>query len=248
LTAGIGSGINKVGVQNGGSNIEAGSGNDSNGVDLNEINVDSIETEYSFELGERSKSEGVLKNEKLEYFVLTNRISTLYNKSGLRLSNPVMNKVIDAHEEVLKYGLETGNEKVIAIDMRSGRVMANEDGGPESVEFFIEADYTGKLLVVHNHPNGTPFSAVDVCTFDNYLRMWSLSVQGHNGELYLLRKETEVSHGYEEDALKDNFDKIRCDPDNERLSFVQKGELFVTNVSEDSGWIFVKGDELECLK
>lgn len=166
-------------------------------------------------------------------------IKNLYLTIGL--SRCVTRKVIKAHNTVLKHGLATGTERVVVIDSKTGRIVADETGSATRVAWRVSPKYSGSLIVVHNHPMSTPFSTTDLCSFGSVKQLQVMSVQGHSGIIYTLCKSSDTQFVYTEDVLRSILMKIRKKFKDK--SKIEQGEIFVRYIAERMKWGFMKGGE-----
>jgi len=98
----------------------------------------------------------------------------------------------NAHVMLLQVGLFRRAEMAIVLDRHTGAELLIIPGDISSIRRFVIPDYiTGEVIVVHNHPNNSTFSASDILSFTIYsLRNVGravidyLSTQGHNGNVY----------------------------------------------------------------
>jgi hypothetical protein len=178
---------------------------------------------------------------KRDVVIQKKNIERLYVALGLKPC--VLRKVIKAHVKVLKYGLKTGNERVIVIDADTGRTVADKTGTPERVAWTMLEAYKGKLVVVHNHPRNIPFSSLDLFTFGTVRQSLCMGVQCHNGRTYTLRKTVDVPFAIPEDALAGVLRRVIDSPKHKGKTYAEKSEVFVSYIARKMRWLFLKGDE-----
>jgi hypothetical protein len=70
-------------------------------------------------------------NNEQKVILLLNDLNELYGR--LQLKKDVLEKVINAHREIIQYGIDTGNERVIAIDRQTGETVDDKTGTSEKV-------------------------------------------------------------------------------------------------------------------
>ena len=140
---------------------------------------------------------------------------------------------------VLKTGLSTGNEHVIAIDCNTGKKVADKIGTPIQVKWQFIEGYSGNAVTIHNHPSSTPFSPRDLYYFGSNSNTKCMGVQGHNGILYSLRKTENTDFHHTENSLRiilTGLIAIHKDKTN-----IEIGEIFIQMVAEVMKWEFLKG-------
>ena len=174
--------------------------------------------------------------------VSRSELGKLYNSLGLK--KPVLKKIVGAHATVLEYGLNTGNERVVVIDCKTGAKVADQRGTPSRVVFRLSKAYKGELVAVHNHPNSTPFSPVDLHTFGSYAQLRCIAVQGHTGKIYALRKTADVEFNHTEKSLGLILTGIAVNPANKSKTDTEIGEIFVEMIAKTMQWEFIVGGEL----
>jgi len=166
-------------------------------------------------------------------------LKTIYK--SMKLKKQVFKKVLEAHNAVLEYGIATGNERVIVIDIATGATVDDQTGTSRRVEFYIPQDYKGDVITIHNHPNSTPFSPKDLYSFNAVKQTECLIVQCHTGGVYALIKRSAKKYKLSEKALQDRFEIIQDSVIYSDKSFREKGEMFVEELSRIFGWDFKKG-------
>jgi hypothetical protein len=178
------------------------------------------------------------KSHRIGIVVSRKSVERLYD--GLGLSQFVLDKVFDAHVEVLKFGLRTHREKIIAIDCVTGNIEAEATGASDCVSWSFKDTYGGTAVTVHNHPESTSFSYLDLYDFGHNNMTPCISTQGHNGTMYSVRKT-------------DRFDASKMKTKNELLlvllgivatnkekTDITASEIFVQTIADAFGWLFVK--------
>lgn len=215
------------------------------GAAVNNLKNNDFEAAYDEVLAGLPGSSNVIKlrNAKsgAEVKIPKETLRKLYE--GLGLKKRVLKKLIKAHTIVLQHGLSTGNERVLAIDSKTGRVEADKTGTPYRVEWSLSPKYSGKVVTVHNHPSSSPFSAVDLYYFGISPHTLCMAVQGHNGNTYSLIKTTaDAKFNHTEDSLGALFEIVKANPAYKGKSYVEKGEIFVEQLARHMKWEFRKGD------
>jgi hypothetical protein len=165
---------------------------------------------------------------------------------GLGLSSYVLEKIVKAHANVLKYGLETGNEKIIAIDINTGEIVVEKVGTRNKVFWSLKPKYTGSVITVHNHPGSTTFSSNDLFDFGTNHNTICMSIQGHNGNSYSLRKTLDLNVVFPYDKERLQLLMLCIVAQNKFESDAKKQEAFVRLIAnaDDVKWKFVKGGEI----
>jgi hypothetical protein len=159
----------------------------------------------------------------------------------LNLSGDVFKKVVKAHNDVLQTGISTGLERVIAIDRDTGEVVDDKIGTPEFVVWKIDKEYTNDVITIHNHPNSTPFSPLDLFSFNDIRQTRHMSVQGHDGTVYAMYKPHNKKFLLTKDVLKKSFDITKNLGLLKGRTFKEKGEIFNKGICSSTGWTFRKG-------
>lgn len=205
------------------------------------IHLDIDEAYNEFLFGNSTEIKVSDNKNNTEIIIPKDTIKQLY--SGLNLKKSVIKKVIEAHVTVLKHGLDTGNERVIAIDTKTGKIEADKTGSPFRVKWSLRPGYNGNIVTVHNHPSSNPFSPVDIYYFGISPCTLCMGVQGHNGRTYSIRKTANTEFEHTEDSLGTLFDIIFSSKAYDKKSHLEKGEIFVRLLAEHMKWEFLKGDE-----
>jgi hypothetical protein len=157
------------------------------------------------------------------------------------LNKKVLNAIIDAHKEVLSCGFETGNEKVIAIGYESGNEWANEIGTSTNVKWKLPDECKEGVITVHNHPSNNTFSPQDIYTMNIEKRIKLSIVQGHDGTLYALSKNSNLKFSISKNTLDTMLYRMLNDPVNNSLLIYEVFDKFVETVASRVGWIYMKG-------
>jgi hypothetical protein len=76
------------------------------------------------------------------------------------------------------------------------------DKNPGTVTWKHEGDIVG----VHNHPNNTPFSEVDIYSFASNKETRALSIQGHDGCFYILARNKADLKELIKDEIQQRFE------------------------------------------
>lgn len=148
--------------------------------------------------------------------------------------------ILKAHKSVANYGATTGNEKVIAIDLTSGKRILTRTGSNNSVRFdaspLINAS-PNSVVVIHNHPRGSSFSAADVKVMNSYPSVRAIGVQGANGFVYTAAVENgrRISRG-NLNGLDAIYDMLYNKHNNGTRSWVEVTHKTNTDVAKAFGW------------
>ncbi|MFR6311352.1 minor capsid protein [Anaerofustis stercorihominis] len=97
------------------------------------------------------------------------------------------NKLTKAHEDVLKYGLKTGSEKVVYIDVNNNKRIFTNTGNKNKVyssEDILRTAKDSSIIAIHNHPSNGSFSGDDLILINKYKSIKSASIQAHDGTVY----------------------------------------------------------------
>lgn len=92
-----------------------------------------------------------------------------------------------AHEEALKHGLGTGNEKAIAINIKTGDNLFAIGGTSNSAAIDVDAlqnSPKNSIIFVHNHPGSSSFSGSDLEVLNVFPSIKFMGVQAHDGTIY----------------------------------------------------------------
>lgn len=96
---------------------------------------------------------------------------------------------------VLKTGLETHKENMTIIDIENKKSLyqnfsgdKNEVGFTEDMLKDMAVSKNNNLIIIHNHPNATSFSANDLSIFFKNKSIKYLIAVGHNGIIYVAEK------------------------------------------------------------
>lgn len=99
--------------------------------------------------------------------------------------------IADALERVRQHGIGRGKEMLAHVDAKTGeKLFADVKGRGNSVKPSDEVSKAyqnapeASIVSVHNHPNGTSFSADDFALMARYKSIESIRVAGQNGEEY----------------------------------------------------------------
>lgn len=149
------------------------------------------------------------------------------------------NAMIEAHNDVLNYGLLTGNEKGIVLDGRTGKRLAENTGGRRNVEMSISSRIK-QLIVVHNHPSSTTVSLQDIFNINQNPIIDTVAVQGHNGTSYAIRiGNGQRISGKPKDVkleLKDRYRKIQSGVNTEKMTQIEARHYIIEELAKHYGW------------
>ena|GEM_PF-2021669 len=174
-----------------------------------------------------------------EVLLKKDSLKRLYDQSNL--SKSVIKKTIKAHATILKYGIKTGNERVIVLDCKTGKKVTDKTGTSSRVVFELSQNYKGELIAIHNHPSSVPFSPIDLNTFGSYKQIRFLVVQGHDGSVYALRKTVDVDYFHTERSLSLVLTSIATNPKYIEKTDVEIGKIFIKMIANVMKWEFVFG-------
>ena len=160
-----------------------------------------------------------------------------YQKVGF--SPAVIDGLVKAHECVFQKGTSTGWEWVVSVNCSTGEFMGepHTNKKPGTVTWRHEGNIAG----VHNHPENTPPSDIDIFSFSLNKEARALSVQGHNGCFYVLTRNKKDSTTLTLSNIQDKIDTTVLKDCFKALSCPQKFEIAVKSIASDMNWGFLKG-------
>jgi hypothetical protein len=133
----------------------------------------------------------------------------------------------DARVYVLGNGRRTGHEYLYAFDAETGKVLAQRTDGrvdgvamPDDLKA-AALNRTRRLVMIHNHPDSTPFSVGDMDTLATHPGIAGVAVHGHDGTFW---RVAALERGNIGQALLDFRDPIRRTLRNEAAA-LQGGDL-----------------------
>ncbi|MCL2499645.1 MAG: hypothetical protein FWE90_04820 [Defluviitaleaceae bacterium] len=165
------------------------------------------------------------------------KIQELYNP--LILGDDLIDKIIEAHKTVLKVGKTSNTEYAITICCETNATKIHTIGNHKSVAYLCEPDKS--YIVIHNHPNNTPFSPRDLFSFYSGIHHKSLGVQCHDGTAYIISRGTLNNTAISFDKISEVFDRVRDAPEYINLTLREKREIAIFLIARRQGWVFLKG-------
>ncbi len=107
-------------------------------------------------------------------------------------TNPEVEKaVVDCCRAVIKNRNGTKYEELFAVDSRNGRILSYIKGKSENgvqmtekLRKLLTNSPEGSIIILHNHPNSSPFSAKDITTAIKYKSIAQTIAAGHNGTVF----------------------------------------------------------------
>jgi len=103
------------------------------------------------------------------------------------------------HKQLLQLAMENGSNREYAIlyDIQNGNVYTIEGGEwyitlPDELEEELDNASPGTFVVLHNHPNNSLFSFIDIRSFIAHESLYAISVIGHNGDVHVLTKNKQL--------------------------------------------------------
>ena len=128
---------------------------------------------------------------------------------GLTPRKPANESLCQQSRRLLEARDGTDNEGLIIIDARTGKLVTDnlEDKagalrtGLTSEEYELVKDNAGKVIMLHNHPDGSAPSGRDILTYWAEEKADSSVVVGHDGTVYILseiNREIPLDKIYEE--------------------------------------------------
>ncbi|MCL2014931.1 MAG: hypothetical protein FWG68_01630 [Defluviitaleaceae bacterium] len=164
-----------------------------------------------------------------------------YIYEGVKMGDTVIKKIISAHDKVLTYGLQQGNEMLVAIDLLTGETVEESYGTAHAVNWQLDKDYRGKVITIHNHPSNANFSPTDLFTFSVEKRVYMSVIQCHDGRIFSLRKRAKqckpLSKEMLEIKLLEDFKNsgIKSADDIKINSILDK---YVFEIQQENNWIY----------
>jgi hypothetical protein len=197
----------------------------------------------NFNLHRRTLDKILLKHIQCDYeegakLLNDTKIRELYRP--LNLEDALLDKVIEAHNIVLKAGQSDGNEHAVTICCDTNTLKRYTSGKQRTVSLLCNPDK--KYFTIHNHPENLPFSPRDLYSFYEGLHHKYLTVQGHNGITYVLYRESNNITTISFNEINELFDRVRDAPVNKDLSQQKIKEISVFLIARKLGWVFFKGE------
>lgn len=132
-----------------------------------------------------------------------------------RYANPEVEKAVaKACRQLIKNRNGTNYEEAYFIDATTGKTISyvkgkkpNNVNMSEKLKRRLTNAKDHSIIMIHNHPNSSPFSVEDYITSSNYKSVFEVIACGHNGDVYTFRntygtKGREIKvHNYE--AVRD---------------------------------------------
>ena len=182
---------------------------------------------------------GGIKHIKVGDVVISKEsLKTLYYP--LKVNAAVLKILLTAHNDVLEYGVSSGNERVVVVDKESGRIVDDQTGTPTSVSFYVPPKYKGEIITIHNHPSSYTFSPKDLYTLNDVGQIRCSVVQGHDGSLHYLEKVRKVKYNLPETHFQVSLDNILKNPEHKAKTFEEKLKVFVELSAEQLNLIYVR--------
>jgi len=178
----------------------------------------------------------------------TGEIKHKFNIPGM--DNAALQKLSKAHEELLKFGIKNNQEMLLICDFNGNTLMKHSDGlegrvtaTDEMIEL-LRASPKNSLIIAHNHPSSSPFSADDLGMFSNYKSISCGTIIGHNETMYYYSVEGKDFPPF---AIKEAYNIGKKDTWQKYSDLVMSGQItedeahiahcheVMVNLSEDIG-------------
>lgn len=112
-----------------------------------------------------------------------------------KYANPnVENAVVSACRQIIKNRNGTFYEEAFFIDANTGKTISYVKGKrkngvnmPEKLKKRLTNAPENSIIMIHNHPNSSPFSTEDYNTSSQYSSLLETLACGHNGDVYAFR-------------------------------------------------------------
>ena len=160
----------------------------------------------------------------------------------MKLPANVINRLIQAHEDIFEKGMKTNWEWVVSIDCKTGNIAdkLQTNNLPDKVYWPKNTNIAG----VHNHPNSKPFSVEDVLAFIDNFEAISLSIQGHNGDFYILARTKTDINPLTENCIRDKLDTVILDEDGyyKKLTLQQRHETVLKHIASEMSWLYLRSE------
>lgn len=169
-----------------------------------------------------------------------------YIYAGVKMGENVLNEIVKAHNKVLSHGLRTGKEMVIAIDLDTGKTVAETYGTETSTNFsYTDKTYSGEVVTIHNHTSSGTFTPTDLATFSRDKRSRVSVIQGHNGKIYSLQKIAKINITLNLESLNSELQKefrSKGIKQGSSLSEIHKVlDEYTYNKAKENNWIYKGG-------
>ncbi|MCL2016592.1 MAG: hypothetical protein FWG68_10140 [Defluviitaleaceae bacterium] len=173
--------------------------------------------------------------------ISTADLASIYK--DVAMGENVFAKIVAAHDKILTHGLEVGKEMVLAIDLDTGEVVAEGYGTEHHTSFdYIDENYQGRALIIHNHSTNNTFTPTDMFTFSNDICAHMAIVQAHNGNIFSLRKTKTQYTPLDMEKLDKEFKQSAENKGITRQNAAEKIPLllanFVEKTSKENNWIY----------
>lgn len=113
--------------------------------------------------------------------------------NGLFGNNSVEKSVLSSCRTILKNRNGTVYEELFAIDTRTGRTLTYIKGKQEKsiqmtdkLKKLLTNSRENSIIIVHNHPNSTSFSSVDIGTMFDFPSISHTVAAGHDGTVFVI--------------------------------------------------------------
>lgn len=113
---------------------------------------------------------------------------------GRYANEAVENAVVSSCRQLIKNRNGTKFEEAFFIDAQTGKIISyvkgkNESGYnmPKSLKKRLTNAKENSIIMIHNHPNSSPFSSTDYNTASKYASCFEAIACGHNGDVFCFR-------------------------------------------------------------